>query len=137
MLEALGVVEIRRGLCTVISANPEQGYLNVMLSHLYLNSGNEEELQVFRRTVESAYTTLAIDAATEQDIAAIQASLELFRGKKQSGQLTADDDLAFHSQILLQDQLFNGFHDLTGQTFPPRLLNGIPGHTNHLFTLLY
>ena len=40
MLEALGVVEIRRGLCTVISANPEQGYLNVMLSHLYLNSGN-------------------------------------------------------------------------------------------------
>ena len=34
MLEALGVVEIRRGLCTVISANPEQGYLNVMLSHL-------------------------------------------------------------------------------------------------------
>ena len=53
MLEALGVVEIRRGLCTVISANPEQGYLNVMLSHLYLNSGNEEELQVFRRTVES------------------------------------------------------------------------------------
>ena len=54
MLEALGVVEIRRGLCTVISANPEQGYLNVMLSHLYLNSGNEEELQVFRRTVESA-----------------------------------------------------------------------------------
>ena len=79
MLEALGVVEIRRGLCTVISANPEQGYLNVMLSHLYLNSGNEEELQVFRRTVESAYTTLAIDAATEQDLAAIQASLASFR----------------------------------------------------------
>lgn len=100
MLEALGVVEIRRGLCTVISANPEQGYLNVMLSHLYLNSGNEEELQVFRRTVESAYTTLAIDAATELDLAAIQASLAAFREKMRSGQLMADDDLAFHSQIL-------------------------------------
>ena len=45
MLEALGVVEIRRGLCTVISKNPEQGYMNVMLSHYYLNSGNEEDLQ--------------------------------------------------------------------------------------------
>ena len=32
MLEALGVVEICRGLCTVISENPEQGYLNVFLS---------------------------------------------------------------------------------------------------------
>ena len=40
MLEALGVVEIRRGLCTVISENPEQGYLNVFLSHLYLLSGS-------------------------------------------------------------------------------------------------
>ena len=56
MLEALGVVEIRRGLCTVISKNPEQGYMNVMLSHFYLNSGNEEDLQNFRYIIESAYT---------------------------------------------------------------------------------
>ena len=54
MLEALGVVEIRRGLCTVISKNPEQGYMNVMLSHFYLNSGNEEDLQNFRYIIESA-----------------------------------------------------------------------------------
>ncbi len=100
MLEALGVVEIRRGLCTVISENPEQGYLNVMLSHLYLNSGNAEELQVFRRTIESSYTTLAIKNATERDLEEITEALDRFRDHLKSGELEADDDLYFHSRIL-------------------------------------
>ena len=34
--------------------------MNVMLSHFYLNSGNEEDLQNFRYIIESAYTTYAI-----------------------------------------------------------------------------
>lgn len=101
MLEAIGVVEIRRGLCTVISANPEQGYMNVMLSHLYLNDGNAEELQVFRRTIETAYTALAIDAATETDLQGIRQALETFREKLQANTLDASDDIAFHNQILL------------------------------------
>lgn len=100
MLEALGIVEIRRGLCTVISANTEQGYLNVMLSHLYINSGDAEELQVFRRTIETAYTTLAIDTATETDLDAIRVELESFREKVRSGRLSPDDDLTFHNCIL-------------------------------------
>ena len=87
MLEALGVVEIRRGLCTVISKNPEQGYMNVMLSHFYLNSGNEEDLQNFRYIIESAYTTYAIHQATDNDLAAIREKLELFREKLRNGTL--------------------------------------------------
>ena len=100
MLEALGVVEIRRGLCTVISENPEQGYLNVMLSHFYLNSGNEEELQSFRCIIESAYTVYAIRQATDEDLAAVREKLESFREKLQAGTLEAEDDIAFHGQVL-------------------------------------
>ena len=100
MLEALGVVEIRRGLCTVISENPEQGYLNVMLAHLYLTSGGGEELQTFRQTVEAAYTELAIDQATEEDKEQIAQALETFRENLHNGTLTSEDDLAFHTQIL-------------------------------------
>ena len=100
MLEAVGVVEIRRGLCTVISENPEQGYLNVMLSHLYLTSGGGEELQTFRQTVETAYTELAIDQGTEEDVRQIVQALETFRDNLQSGALSPEDDLAFHAQIL-------------------------------------
>lgn len=100
MLEALGVVEIRRGLCTVISENPEQGYLNVMLAHLYLTSGGGEELQTFRQTVEAAYTELAIDQATEEDKEQISQALETFREKLHQGALSSEDDLAFHSQVL-------------------------------------
>ena len=97
---ALGVVEIRRGLCTVISKNPEQGYMNVMLSHFYLNSGNEEDLQNFRYIIESAYTTYAIHQATDNDLAAIREKLELFREKLRNGTLEAEDDILFHGQIL-------------------------------------
>lgn len=100
MLEALGVVEIRRGLCTVISEDPKQGYLNVFLSHLYLLSGSAEELREFRKIIEEAYTTYAIATAAEEDVAAIQNALEQFRTHCQDGTLTVDDDLHFHNQIL-------------------------------------
>ena len=100
MLEALGIVEIRRGLCTVISANTEQGYLNVMLSQLYINSGTTEELQVFRRTIETAYTSLAIDVATEADLNAIGETLETFKNKVAAGEQCSSDDIAFHNSIL-------------------------------------
>ena len=73
---ALGLVEIA---CTVISENPEQGYLNVFLSHLYLLSGSAEELREFRKIIEEAYTTQAIATATEADITAIREALEQFR----------------------------------------------------------
>lgn len=100
MLEVLGVVEIRRGLCTVISANPEQGYMNVLLSHFYLNSGTPQEARAFRNTIEVAYTCLAIEEATDADLEALRSCLEEFRRKVRDGSVTAADDIAFHNQIL-------------------------------------
>lgn len=100
MLEALGIVEIRRGLCTVISESPEQGYLNVILSHFYLRSGRAEELREFRRTIETAYTTLAVRTATEGDVEAIRQALERFRANLEAGCLRPEDDVYFHDQIL-------------------------------------
>lgn len=100
MLEALGIVEIRRGLCTVISESPEQGYLNVILSHFYLQSGRTEELREFRRTIETAYTTLAVQSAREEDVEAIRQALEQFRARLEEGTLQAEDDIRFHNQIL-------------------------------------
>lgn len=100
MLEALGVVEIRRGLCTVISENPEQGYLNVILSHFYLQSGKPEELREFRRTIETAYTALAVQTATEEDVENIRQALEEFRSRVREGRVRPEDDVHFHNQIL-------------------------------------
>lgn len=100
MLEALGIVEIRRGLCTVISESPEQGYLNVILSHFYLQSGRPEELREFRRTIETAYTTLAVQTATEEDVEGIRQALERFRAHVEEGCVCPEDDVRFHNQIL-------------------------------------
>ena len=145
MLEALGVVEIRRGLCTVISKNPEQGYMNVMLSHFYLNSGNEEDLQNFRYIIESAYTTYAIHQATDNDLAAIREKLELFREKLRNGTLEAEDDILFHGQILQATHNSSGLHRLRSRTpwrSPPYNIIKSDGTTRYitgpfLFTKFY
>lgn len=100
MLEALGIVEIRRGLCTVISADPQQGFLNVMISQLYMNSGTAEELKDFRQTMEIAFICRAIQAATEEDLQELAAAKENFSKKTEAGTATADDDIAFHECIL-------------------------------------
>lgn len=123
MLEALGIVEIHRGVCTVISANTEQGYLNVMLSQLYINSGSAEELQVFRRTIETAYTTLAIDTATDSDLELIRKELESYREKALQGQLEAEDDIAFHNSIL--DATHNAFLISLGNALNEMFRDGI------------
>ena len=99
MLEALGIVEIRRGLCTV-SEPPEQGYLHVILSHVELQSGRSEELREFRRTIETAYTTLAVQTATEEDVERIRQALEQFRTHVEEGRVLPEDDVRLHNQIL-------------------------------------
>ncbi len=100
MMEALGIVDIRRGLCTVISERSERGYLNLLMSQMYLHSGNIEELRLFRQIIEKAYTAQAIAAATDQDIEQIGLALERFRQNVAAGQLTVDDDIHFHDQVL-------------------------------------
>ena len=95
MLEALGLVEIRRGLCTVISENPQRGFLNVLMSQLYLHSGSTDDLRVFRQVIEAACTNLAMETATAEDIQLVRQALDQFhRG------LDVEDDIHFHMQIV-------------------------------------
>ena len=100
MLEALGAVEIRRGLCTVISNTPEQGYLNILLSHLYVHSESKDDLREFRKIIETAYTTHAAKMATSEDLKRIKAALDACRESVENKTLTAEDDVRFHNQIL-------------------------------------
>ena len=71
-----------------------------MMTHLYLNSGTLEELRVFRRTFEAAYTSLALEMADQKDLEAIGQALEQFRAALEAGRLTVEDDIRFHSRIL-------------------------------------
>ena len=100
MLEALGAVEIHRGLCTVISQTPEQGYLNILLSHLYLHSENTDDLREFRKMIETAYTTHAAKTATESDLLEVQQALDICRAHVETSTLSAEDDIHFHNTIL-------------------------------------
>ena len=100
MLEALGLVEIRRGLCTVISENPQRGFLNVLMSQLYLHSGSTDDLRVFRQVIEAACTNLAMETATDSDLQLVRQALEQFRRKVEQGALEVEDDIHFHMQIV-------------------------------------
>ena len=100
MLEALGAVEIRRGLCTVISQTPEQGYLNLLLSHLYLHSESTDDLREFRKMIETAYTTYASKMAVESDLEDLRQALDVCRDHVEQHTLSAEDDIRFHNAIL-------------------------------------
>lgn len=100
MLEAIGIVEIRRGQGTILSQNPEQGYMNVILFQLLMQDGSAQELKTFRRMVETSYIALAIESATEADIACIEGWVERFAKDLAKGVIDVEDDIGFHRAIL-------------------------------------
>lgn len=100
MLEALGIVQIKRGLCTEISKNPEQGFANVILSHFHRSNATAMQLKEFRRMFEVAYTSLAVENATEEDFVAIQRAISDFAQHLAGDELTVEDDISFHNAVV-------------------------------------
>lgn len=100
MLEAVGVVEIKRGIGTILNHDTGVGYMNVLLFQLMLNQGTTQELIAFRRMFEIAYTEMAILSATEEDLEKLTASVEQYAQSILDGIVTAQDDLNFHRHVL-------------------------------------
>ena len=108
MLEALGVVEIRRGLCTIISETPQKGFYNLLQSQLCLYGNRAQaDLLGFCRAMESACAVQAIQVATPQDLSLVRLDLEQFRKKVETGALDADDGIRF--RIHLVEAAHNSF----------------------------
>jgi GntR family transcriptional repressor for pyruvate dehydrogenase complex len=100
MLQALGVVEVRRGRGTKIRDRFEGNIIDPLIFQLIMASGQTQDIIDFRIMFEPAYTLMAMSRADQNDIDRIAATIAELENAIQSNQQTAGEDLAFHLQIL-------------------------------------
>lgn len=101
MLEALGVVEICKGNGSRVRTNVDSSVMNPLIFQLIVQSHAEskEKLVEFRRMLEISGSMLAIDNATEEDIARLEEIHKRTKNDFKKGKATVDNDMEFHNVI--------------------------------------
>lgn len=100
MLQAMGVLEVKRGQGTVIRKNPDEDALNPMVFQLILAKGIPQDLIDLRKMFEPAYSIMAMEKATDEDILTIEKTLLSFEDVIRNGIQDSSHDLAFHMAVL-------------------------------------
>ncbi|WP_234272325.1 FadR/GntR family transcriptional regulator [Billgrantia zhangzhouensis] len=100
MLQAIGIVEVRRGQGTMIRREPGDPIVDPMAFGMILARGMTRDVLEFRRMFEPAYTLQAMHNATEEDHAHIRRAIEDMEAAIAKGEQTSRHDVAFHRAIL-------------------------------------
>ncbi len=78
MFQAMGVVEVRRGQGTVISEKPGTDIISPMILQLILHDADVTDLFDLRVMFEPAYTSMAMQRATDDDRERIRETIQNF-----------------------------------------------------------
>jgi GntR family transcriptional repressor for pyruvate dehydrogenase complex len=104
MLESLGAVESRQGEGTFICDTCRDGAANAFEIQFMLLPRTAEYLVQFRELFETAYTHLAMNQATEEDLEKVEAAVIALEKKMQEEPpdtlVEAQDELNFHRSVL-------------------------------------
>jgi len=100
MLQAQGVVEVQQGRGMKISEDISSGAIAPLIYQLLLARGTIQEIIDFRMMFEEAYTIMAMDRATSEDVSRIASTVEDLELAIAENRQTAMEDLAFHMEIL-------------------------------------
>lgn len=114
MLQALGVVEVKRGQGTVVCESIKEDTINPLVFQLILSGGKTDDVIDLRMMYEPAYCRLAMERATKEDIDLIKDSVRRFEDIISRGVQTAQDDIEFHLAIL--HATHNPFVEMIGKT---------------------
>ena len=100
MLQAMGIVEVLRGQGTIISKQPSPDYLNTLLFQLIIADSNPRHIVDLRIMFETACSVMALEQATEEDIAAINETIVGLEKSILNGRPSKEKDFEFHLAIL-------------------------------------
>jgi GntR family transcriptional regulator, transcriptional repressor for pyruvate dehydrogenase complex len=100
MLQAMGVVEVRRGQGTRVREQPGIDYISPMVFQLIMEGGYPSDLVDLRLMFEPAFSVMAMRRATEEDRARIRTAVEGLESSVRAGTQAAEKDIAFHLAIL-------------------------------------
>ncbi|MDR1539832.1 MAG: GntR family transcriptional regulator [Clostridiales bacterium] len=100
MLEALDVLVSRQGEGTFVSGGLSEGAFNAQSLQLILMPRSVKDLVEFRRMYETAYTRLAVQNATEEDLAELDEIVSAQEAKSKTEELGEQDEWDFHFCVL-------------------------------------
>lgn len=100
MLQAMGLVEVRRGQGTLIRQQPGPDGISPLLFQLIVENGYSADLVELRLMFEPAFSIMAMERASAEDRDRIRAAMERLESAVRSGSQAAEDDIAFHLAIL-------------------------------------
>ncbi|MBG0790992.1 MAG: FadR family transcriptional regulator [Desulfovibrionaceae bacterium] len=100
MLQAMGILEVRRGQGTRVREHPSEDALNSMVFQMILAKGVTQDLLDLRKMFEPAYTVMAMNRATPEDLARIRETVDKFEQALANNEHNSDFDMAFHMAVL-------------------------------------
>lgn len=100
MLQAMGILEVRRGQGTKIREHPSEDALNSLVFQMILAKGVTRDMLELRAMFEPAYTVMAMNRATPQDLVRIRAAIRDLENALSSNVQDSRYDLAFHMAVL-------------------------------------
>lgn len=102
VLSTVGVVEIKRGDGTYVCSEIKPTVIDNMIYGLVFDASSTTELVELRQSLDEIMLKLAIDKATDEDIALLQESIELMKVSFAEGDLdkAAAADYQFHIQMV-------------------------------------
>lgn len=100
MLQVAGVVEICQGKRTRVCQNLNFGIMLPIMFNMISQTTSVKELYDFRIIFDKSTTEMAMQRATDEDIARLEQELERFETLVKDNSATVEDDLEFHKIIL-------------------------------------
>lgn len=102
VLEGVGVIESRQGKGTYVCTDLRQDAINVMTFQLLVLPRTAQELIEFRMMFETAYTVMAMEKATEEDLKNLEKIVTKLEEKVQTDPIIeVKDEMEFHMGVLL------------------------------------
>lgn len=101
ILEAIGIVEIRRGDGTYICTEIKPNYIDSVAYSVLLEHSSAEELIEFRQTLDENVLRLAVRKSTDEDVSKLQGLVNQMQVKFKEGEISeaALLDLQFHQYL--------------------------------------
>lgn len=100
VLEALCVVKIVHGKGIYVCTDLSEDSINPLTFQLMIIPKNDNDLVEFRGMFETAYTLMALNNATQEDIDKIHDILIAFIERDKTQSFNSEHELAFHKAIL-------------------------------------
>ncbi len=99
ILSALGIVEVKRGNGTYVSTTPTTAAFDPLLYQLMLSDADQRQMAEFRQMMEMGIVGLAVEHASDEDLAALQDACRRMAGVADAGADAVAADLDFHRAL--------------------------------------